>query len=91
MANDLTARVEALEQKLAVLRDELDDRIISAAHRLRDNREFIVPFWRGGVDHAGDHLFTKIARWLSAIVIGAVSIWVLIWAAASGAFKGLLS
>lgn len=76
---DLQARVESLEARLDAILNELDERIIMAAHTLRDNQDFIGPFWRGGVDHMGDHMLTRAGRrivlWLLTAGIGALLLW----------------
>ena len=79
MSDDLIARVAALERQLEILRDEMDDRIVAAAHRLRDDQGFIGPFWVGGTKHIGDHMVTvagrKVFLWILTGVAGALLMW----------------
>ena len=89
MTSPIEARVEALERQLDMLRKEMRAEIKAAAHELRDSDSFIMPFWRDGADHAGAHLFSRFARWLAVLVVGALGVWVLLMAGSSGAFKGL--
>ena len=77
--DDLAARVAALERQLETLRAELDERIVAAAHRLRDDSGFIGPFWRTGAGHMGDHMITvagrKVFLWIITGVAGALLMW----------------
>lgn len=73
MAEDLSARVAALERQLAQLRDELHDQIVGAAHALRKDDEFMKPASQRFTDHAGRHMFDKVARKLLILVIGALA------------------
>lgn len=77
--HDLRARVEALEELVATMRDEMDERIIVAAHKLRDSKDFIEPFWQKGAGHMGDHMLTvagrKIFIWIATGIIGALLMW----------------
>ena len=79
MSDDLAARVAALERQLEILRDEMDERIVAAAHRLRDDKSFIGPFWTGGVDHVGDDIVTRAGRkvflWIVTGIAGALLMW----------------
>jgi len=74
--SELEARVAALERQL----EELDDRIIAAAHKLRDDSGFIGPFWRGGADHMGDHMLTRAGRKIFLWVLTGLAGWLLLWA-----------
>jgi hypothetical protein len=73
---DLESRVAALEQQLKSLREEMDERIVLAAHRLRDDSGFITPFWQKGAEHMGEHAITRAGRkvflWLCTGIIGAL-------------------
>ena len=74
--SELEARVAALERQL----EELDDRIIAAAHKLRDDKGFIGPFWTGGADHMGEHVLTRAGRKIFLWVITGLAGWALLWA-----------
>ena len=79
MMGGLERRVESLEREIEQLRDELDERIVVAAHRLRDDQGFIGPFWRTGAGHMGEHLITvagrKVFLWIATGLLGALLMW----------------
>ena len=65
---DLQRRVDHLENQVRVMREEIVDQVKKAAHQLRDDSDFTGPYWRDGVGHVSDHIFTKAGRWLLSIV-----------------------
>ena len=79
MMGGLEHRVETLEREIEQLRDELDERIVVAAHRLRDDSGFIIPFWKNGAGHMGEHLITmagrKVFLWIVTGLLGALLMW----------------
>ena len=79
MSDDLANRVAALEEQVRTLRSEVRGQIVEAAHNLRDDDEFVGPFWRKGADHMGDHIVTRAGRkiflWIITGVIGALLMW----------------
>ena len=81
---DLAARVDALEAQLEVLRDELRAEIKRAAHELRDDSDFVGPYWRNGADHVTGHLTDKAARKLLLFVVGAITAALLMWLGSLG-------
>jgi hypothetical protein len=76
---DLAARVAALERRLDDIRNELQEQIVTAAHKLRDDSGFIGPFWRSGAEHMGEHVVTRAGRkvflWLATGGAAALLMW----------------
>lgn len=85
--DNLETRVEVLERKLAVLREEMRAEIKRAAHELRQDSDFAKPYWRDGADHITDHLFTQASRKLLWVVLGALGSAFLLWAGSHGFWK----
>lgn len=77
--DDLADRVAALERQLDTLCTELDERIVAAAHQLRDDSAFIKPFWKSGAEHMGEHALDRAGRkvflWLATGGAGALLMW----------------
>lgn len=65
---DLQRRVDSLETQVRVLRDEVAEQIEATAYKLRDDSDFTGPYWRSGVGHVGDHIWTWVGRWLVRMV-----------------------
>jgi hypothetical protein len=70
--NTLEDRVAALEQQMSTLRSEMRSEVKQAAHELRDDSDFVRPYWVGGLSHMSDHAFTRVSRWAFWIILGSI-------------------
>lgn len=80
---DIEDRLSTLEQH-AVLRDELRAEIKRAAHELRDDSDFSVPYWQRGADTATEHLLTRAGRKMLIYILGACGAALLLWVGSLG-------
>tara|TARA_R110000868_G_scaffold79462_1_gene226144 strand:+ start:80 stop:430 length:351 start_codon:yes stop_codon:yes gene_type:complete len=71
--------VKDLKRELSTLRLELKSMVIEAAHDLRDDSDFSVPYWKAGADHVADHWWGKLSRRGMVVVLGACAAALLIW------------
>lgn len=71
--------VRDLKREVATLRLELKSMIIEAAHDLRDDSNFSVPYWKDGADAVADHWWGKLSKKGMALLVGACAIAILIW------------
>ena len=82
--NELLLALERLERKMDALSSLIDERLTHTAHKLRDDKDFIKPFWHAGADHMGERAVNRIGVWLFWIVVGSFGSVTLIWLGRTG-------
>jgi hypothetical protein len=76
--------VRDLKREVSTLRLELKSMIIEAAHDLRDDSNFSVPYWKDGADAVAEHWWGKLSKRGMALLVGACAVALLIWLGSLG-------
>lgn len=71
--------VRDIKRELSTLRLELKSMVIEAAHDLRDDTGFLVPYWKSGAEAVAEHWWGKLSKKGMALLVGACAIALLIW------------
>ena len=76
--------VRDLKREVSTLRLELKSLVIEAAHELRDDSNFSLPYWKDGADTVANHWWGQISRRGMIFVLGTAAAGLLLWLGSLG-------